>query len=252
MALIKTKSEIQAIEAAGEIVGAVLRRLKNDAKEGISLRALDAIAGRLIEEAGAKPSFLGYMPGGAVKPYPAVLCTSINEVIVHGVPSNYRLKNGDILKLDLGAVVRGYHADAAITVAIGTVGKKEAALIMATEEALRRGIAAAKPGNRLGDIGHAIHSYIRKQKLFIAEGLTGHGIGQELHEDPSVHNTGKKGTGMLLKEGMTLAIEPMVAMGTSKIIKLEDDSYATKDKSLSAHFEHTIVIEEGGARILTL
>ena len=252
MAIVKTKEEIRHIASAGEIVGAVLRRLKNDAKEGVNLLTLEVTAKRLIEEAGAKPSFLGYMPGGAVKPYPAVLCTSINDVIVHGVPSNYRLKNGDILKLDLGAVVKGYHADAAITVAIGQIGKKETALIAATEEALHRGIAAAKPGNRLGDIGHAIQSYIRKQKLFIAEGLTGHGIGQELHEDPSVHNTGKKGTGMFLKEGMTLAIEPMVAMGTSKMTKREDDSYATRDGSMSAHFEHTIVIEEAGARILTL
>mgnify|MGYP001595203533 FL=1 len=251
MALIKTRAEIRRITAAGAILKSALHMLAERAKEGVALNDLDRLARQFIREAGAEPSFLGYQPEGARRPYPAALCASLNEVVVHGVPSKRVLKNGDILKLDLGAKVEGYHADAAITISIGTIAKEEEVLMRVTHEALMYGIRAARGGNTLGDIGHAIETHVKKHGFHVVHGLTGHGVGKALHEEPSVFNEGKPGKGMRLQPGMTLAIEPMVAMGTARVHQLVDESYATMDGSMSAHFEHTILITERGPKILT-
>lgn len=251
MALVKTSDEIRRISSAGLILKEALHKAKDAARVGVTLIELDTIAREYIESHGGKPSFLGYRPHGAKRPYPATLCTSLNEVVVHGVPTKYALKDGDILKIDLGVVFQGYHADAAFTIGIGEIAKKEKELIHVTEEALRRGIQSARAGNRLGDIGYAIQSYVESHGFAVVQGLTGHGVGEELHEDPSVYNEGQPGKGMLLKPGMVLAIEPMVSMGSPVVRQIKDESYATKDGAKAAHFEHTIVVNEGEATILT-
>ena len=228
-----------------------MKMLKAAALPGVSLLELDRLAYKLIKEAGAKPAFLGYRPYGAKMAYPATICASVNNVIVHGVPSKYFLEDGDILKIDLGVNWRGGISDSAVTVPIGRISTKEEELIKATEMALFEGIKAACAGNTLGDIGNAIEKTINKKGFSIVDGLTGHGVGNELHEDPVVYNTGKPKMGMVLEAGMILALEPMTSLGTSSIVQLADDSYATADGSISAHFEHTILIREGEAEILT-
>ncbi|MDP2695895.1 MAG: type I methionyl aminopeptidase [bacterium] len=248
---IKTPEEIEIMRKAGRILAATAKQILELAKPGVKLKYLDTIARNLIEKAGAKPSFLNYQPYGAIKPYPCSICASVNEVIVHGVPREHLLKPGDILKLDFGVNYDGYNADAAWTVPIGEISIEAQKLIDTTREALNRGVAAAKVGNKLGDIGYAISSYVKAQGLHISEGLTGHGIGKELHEEPSVFNEGQKGSGFKIEPGLVIAIEPMVAIGTSEVIQLDDDSYATADGSLSAHFEHTVAITKNGVEILT-
>ncbi len=251
MSLIKNDDEIKKIELAGKILSSVLKQVATAALEGTSLLFLDALARKLIKEAGAEPSFLGYQPHGAGKPYPAVICASLNEVVVHGVPTERHLKSGDVLKIDLGVRYDGWNADAAITVGIGELSPKAKNLIEVTRRALTLGIQAAKPGKHLGDIGAAIQSYVTRNGFSVVKGLTGHGIGRELHEEPAVLNEGKRGAGLLLEPGMALAIEPMVSAGSGEIVKLLDDGYATADNSLSAHFEHTIVLTERGSKIVT-
>ncbi len=251
MALIKTQAEIQKIAAAGKILAYVLKTLRAELKVGARPSDLDKLARKLIEDAGAAPSFLGYQPTGAARGFPASICVSINSTVVHGVPTNKPLKNGDVVSIDCGVKYQGYHADAAFTIGVGSIKKMEKKLIKATEEALYKGIRAAKPGKTLGDIGHAIERHIRKHKFYVMDGLTGHGIGTQLHEDPYVPNTGDRGKGMGLRVGMTLAIEPMTSLGSSKIVQQRDEGYATRDGSAAAHFEHTIVIIDRGAKILT-
>lgn len=251
MALVKTPEEIKKIATAGKILGFVLAELKKKIQPGVTPLELDKLAQNLIEDAGAEPSFLNYQPNGATRPYPATICASINSVVVHGVPTNKPLKEGDVVSIDCGVKYQGYNADAAFTVGVGKIKKEEAELIRATQEALSRGIDRARAGKTLGDIGFAIGSYIKKKGFFVMEGLTGHGIGTELHEDPYVPNVGVRGQGLSLKIGMVLALEPMTSLGTSKILQLTDEGYATRDGSVAAHFEHTIVITEKGPKILT-
>ena len=250
--LVKTKEEIEKIRQAGKILAQVAKAVLSRAEEDVKLKELDSLARDLITKAGGKPAFLGYQPYGAAKPYPCSICTSVNDVVVHGVPSNYTLKLGDILKLDFGVNYAGWNADAAWTVAIGNASEEANRLIKVTEKALFDGIKQMKAGNHLGDIGCAISKTVARHGFQVVEGLTGHGVGQEIHEDPSVFNEGKKGSGMLLKTGMVLAIEPMVSAGSPKIIQLKDESYATADGSLSAHFEHTVAITAKGPEILTI
>ncbi len=249
--MIKTAEEIKLIRIAGKILANVAKQIKESAQEGVSLQDLDQLAQKLIQEAGAEPAFLGYQPYGADKPFPASICASLNEVVVHGVPTNYKLKSGDLLKLDFGVDYQGYIADAAFTVGIGKISKEGEQLINATKNALAVGIKECKAGNTLGDVGWAINNYVTKHGFKVVKGLTGHGVGKELHEDPPVFNEGQKNTGLRLKAGMVLALEPMVSAGDPYIRQLPDDSYATRDGSLSAHFEHTIVVAEKGAEILT-
>lgn len=250
--LIKTKEEIEKIRKAGRILAQVAKVVLSRAEEGITLKTLDNIARELIEKAGAKPAFLGYWPYGAKKPYPCSICTSVNDTVVHGVPNDYKLRSGDVLKLDFGVLLDGWHADAAWTVGIGQIDPNANKLIKVAEKALFAGIKQSKAGKALGDIGWAINSIAKDYGFSVMQGLTGHGIGKELHEEPSVFNEGQKGRGLILETGMVLAIEPMVSAGTNKIIQKGDDSFATADGSISAHFEHTIAITKNGPEILTI
>lgn len=236
---------------AGKRLAIVLRALKAMVKEGVSTNEIDQEAKRLIEASGCIPAFLNYKPGGAARPYPATICASINSGVVHGLPSGYKLKSGDILKLDLGLIHEKFYSDMAITVPVGKVSKDDQKLISVTREALEKGIAAAKSGNTLGDIGYAIGSFVKKNGFSVADGLTGHGIGRKLHEDPYVFNDGNPGEWNVLKPGMVLALEPMVSAGKARVKQLEDDSFVTADGSMAAHFEHTVAITEKGPKILT-
>jgi methionyl aminopeptidase len=251
MALIKSQAEIETIAKAGAILRRVLDTLKSEVKAGMTLLELDLRAKKLIEEAGGVPAFLGYQPSGATIPYPATLCTSVNDVVVHGVPSNYALKNGDVVSIDGGVKINGWYSDAAFTVAVGKVSPEIHKLISVTQEALELGIAAAQAGNTVGDIGNAIGSFVKKNGLYVIKGLTGHGVGKNLHEEPSILNEGRAGTGPKLVPGMVIAIEPMVAIGGSEIVQLADESYATRDGSIAAHFEKTIAITADGPKVLT-
>jgi len=251
---IKSAEEIAIMAKAGKMLADVMREVKAAARLGVSLNALDALAARLIREAGCKPAFLGYRPDESAKSYPASICASVNDIVVHGIPDKYLLKDGDVLKLDFGLIypfVNGFNVDAAVTVIIGFGSDIAKRLVLVTEQALSKGIAQAKVGNRLGDIGHAIQKYIEDDGFSVVEGLTGHGIGRELHEDPPVFNYGKPGTGILLQPGMVIAIEPMVSVGKGEVIRRKDDSFSTKDGSLSAHFEHTVAVTSKGPRVLT-
>ena len=248
---IKTKDEIAIMRMGGRILSDTLSKVEKHIKPGISLKELDKIAQENIESQNAKPSFLGYIPEGTSTPYPASICASVNESVVHGVPSGYKLKDGDVITVDLGVYFKGYHTDSAKTFVVGTGSKEARHLLETTEASLYLGIQKAKAGNTLGDIGHAIESYAKKNKIKVIEGLTGHGIGKNLHEPPTVLNTGKPGQGLTLEKGMTIAIEPMFSIGSKHILHADDDSYKTEDGSLSAHFEHTIAITDGEPEILT-
>ncbi len=249
--MIKTAEQIKNIRIAGKILASVAKLVKAEVKEGISLKELDMMTKKLIESAGAEPTFLNYQPYGADKPFPASICASINEVVVHGVPTGYKLKSGDIVSLDFGVTYNGHIADAAFTVGVGKISKEARELIETTYHALALGIKECKSGKTLGDIGWAINDYVTKRKFKVVKGLSGHGVGLELHEDPPVFNEGQKNTGLKLKPGMVLALEPMVSAGDAYITQLKDDSYATRDKSLTAHFEHTVLITEKGPEVLT-
>ncbi len=251
MALVKTAEEIGKIEIAGKILKKTIDILREETKEGVTLTALDRLAKRIIEENGGEPAFLNYRPEGAARPYPSTICASPNDIVVHGVPVARKIKSGDVISIDCGVRYQGYYADAAFTVGVGRISPQIRKLIAVTREALELGIKAARPGNTVGHIGSAIGIHVRKNGFKVVRGLTGHGVGTRLHEEPTVYNEGERGTGIMLQAGMTIAIEPMVAIGTSRVEQLHDDSYATADGSIAAHFEKTIVITEKGPRILT-
>ena len=256
MIYLYSSSEIKKIALAGKILAKILETLEKEAKVGTKLNDLDKLAYQLTKKYKAQPAFLGYQPDGAHQPYGASICTSVNDVIVHGLPSDYKLQNGDVLKIDFGIesfdkLRTSYFADAAITVGIGKISKKAKYLIEITELALKKAIKTAKPGKTLGDIGWIIKKTAEDNGLKVIKDLTGHGIGREIHEDPVIYNFGRKNEGIKLESGMVLAIEPMFAIGSDKIIQRPDESWATDDGSLSAHFEHTIVITERGVEVLT-
>lgn len=252
MIILKTQDEIEIMAESGKILGHILKTLQSAAKIGVTTKELDKIAYKMALEANSVPVFLNYRPSGASKGYPASICASINDIIVHGIPSDYSLKNGDLLKIDSGVKYKNYCSDSAITVAIGNVNETAKRIMKVTELALMAGISQAIVGNTVGDIGFAIESVAKRNGFSVADGLTGHGIGRNLHEDPYVLNFGKKGKGELLREGMVIAIEPMLTAGRGEIIQTDEESYATADGSLSAHFEHTVAITKSGPRILTL
>jgi|SRR3989338_2279608 len=249
--LIKTPEEIEKIRVSGKILGFVLRKLSASAAPGVSLLDLDKLAHDLIIQEGGTPAFLGYRPDGARAKFPHTLCASINETIVHGRPSSYKLKSGDVLKLDLGVNWRGGITDAALSLAIGKVPKETLHLIKMTKKSLMEAIRAVKPRATVGDIGFAVERAAAHGNIKIIEGLTGHGVGNELHEDPIIFNYGRPGAGAMLKEGMVIAIEPMTSPTTTKCVQIGDDSFVTSDKSVSAHFEHTVLVTVKGADILT-
>jgi len=251
MITLKAPHEIEVMREAGRKLARVLSALKAEVKPGVKTLDLDTRARELIESEGARPAFLGYQPSGAEKPFPATICVSMNETVVHGLPSDYVIKEGDLVKLDLGLIHRGFYSDAAVTVKVGEVSEKAAKLVWVTEEALKKGIAAAKIGNTLGDLGAAIGNFVKDNGFEVVKTLTGHGIGRDLHEDPYVFNFGRPGEGEELKEGMVLALEPMVTAGGARVRQLEDDSFVTADGSLAAHFEHTVAITKNGPEVLT-
>jgi len=250
---IKTKNEIAVMREGGKILADILRKLSEAVKPGITTNDLEELARELVLSYGVKPSFLGY------DGYPAALCTSINDEIVHGVPSDRILKDGDVLKLDMGVTHKDFHTDSATTVLVGQVihgptlqvGHRQK-LISVTKEALNMGISKAKAGNTLGDIGSAIQKYVEQNGFNVVRDLVGHGIGRELHEPPQVLNYGKEGTGPELVEGMVIAIEPMVVTGDWRIKNSKDGlGFITKDGGFAAHFEHTIAITENEPLVLT-
>jgi methionyl aminopeptidase len=243
---IKSEREIAVMRQAGKIVATVLAILASEVRPGLTTRELDVIAEREIKKMGGKPSFKGY------RGYPANLCVSINDEIVHGIPGDRELKSGDIVSLDLGAIYKGYQGDAARTIGVGTLSLQAAALVKATEEALAEGISKARDLARLGDISAAVQLYAESRGFAVVREYTGHGIGKQMHEEPLVPNFGLPGTGVILRKGMTLAIEPMLNAGDWKT-RLEPNQWTvrTADGSLSAHFENTILITDGEPEILT-
>lgn len=251
MAMKKTAAEIELMAESGRRLARVIDQLVDMITPGVSTQQIDARALELIRAGGDEPSFLGYAPAGAGKPYPATLCASVNQTIVHGLPNARPLQEGDVVTLDLGLIHKGWHSDSARTIAVGNVPERITNLITATEEALAAGIAAAQPGMHMGDIGNAIASVARKYKVAVVEGLGGHGIGRALHEEPYVSNHGKPGKGMRLSPGLVIAIEPMFALGSRIIQQMTDDSFETFDGSYAAHSEHTVAITENGPVVLT-
>ena len=246
--LIKIKSdrEIELLRKAGHIVYLTHQYLKPYIKEGITTKELDTLAEEFIRSHGATPSFKGY------NGFPGSICTSINNQVVHGIPGKTKLKKGDIISIDIGACYKGYHGDSAWSYPVGEISDKKKYLLEHTKESLYEGLQQVKPGNRIGDISHAIEEYANKYNLGVVKELVGHGVGSKLHEEPDVPNYGKAGTGPLLKEGMVIAIEPMLNLGSPDIYMLEDGwTIETDDYSPSAHFEHTVVVTKDGYKILT-
>jgi methionyl aminopeptidase len=245
---IKTPAQIRMMREAGLVVARTLRLVAAAVQPGVSTAELDALAEREIRAAGATPSFKGYHG------YPATICTSVNNEIVHGIPSpSRRLRVGDIISIDCGAIVRGWHGDAAVTVGVGSISAEHAALLDACEAALWRGLAQARAGGRLGDISHAVETSIRAAGRYgLVEEYTGHGIGTAMHMDPPVPNYGRAGRGPRLRTGMALAVEPMVMLGGPETVLLEDGwTVVTADGSWAAHFEHTVAITADGPWVLT-
>ncbi len=255
MIIIKTKEEIEILREGGKRLAGVLYKLKDMVKPGVSTKDLDLYAEKLIREMGDTPAFLNYRPAGATTAFPASLCVSVNDEVVHGIPNKKKfLKEGDIVSLDLGLRHKGLFTDMAITIGVGKVNSASQKIMDITERALQVGIDAAHGGNTVGDIGYAVESFVRvqKAKYGIVEVLSGHGVGRAIHEDPYVPNFGKAGRGEKLFPGMVVAIEPMLNMGT-KDVTIDEDGYTfrTADGKKSAHFEHTILITEGKPEILT-
>lgn len=253
MVVLKSEAEIATMREAGRIVANTLAAVAAAAQVGVRLIDLDALAAELIASGGAKPSFLNYHPAWAPTPYPGVLCLSVNDVVVHGIPGRQVLAEGDLLSVDCGAYIDGYHGDAAITVAIGEIDEAARRLSDATAEALAAGIAAARVGARIGDISYAVETVARKAGYGLPDGLGGHGVGTAMHEDPPVPNTGEANRGLPLREGLVIAIEPMlIEGGGSRCRTLPDGwSIATADGSRAAHFEHTVAVTADGPVVLT-
>lgn len=247
MIIVKSSRELAIMREAGAIAAHILQELGHHVRVGISTQELDTLAERLIRTASATPSFKGY--GG----FPASICASINQTLIHGIPSSTRLKDGDILKIDLGVYYKGYHADAARTFLVGNVDDKVRHLAEVTEASFFKAIELIRPGVHLGDISHAIQTYVEAHGMSLPEDYSGHGVGQNLHEDPQIPNWGQPGTGPRLKAGMTLAIEPMVHLGRKETQVLSDGwTVVSVDGSMTAHYENTVEVTETGVRILTL
>jgi|SRR5579859_387062 len=249
---VKSRDEIKVMREAGRHVAEVLQLLGQAVRPGLVVRELDEIVLDEYKRRGVTPTFLNYAPGGK-PPYPATVCVSINEQIVHGIPGSRVLKDGDIVSLDLGATFKGFVGDTAITVPCGTVSAEAARLIETTRGALQAGIEAARAGSRIGDIGATVQQYAESRGYSVVREYAGHGVGRRMHEEPQIPNYGEPGTGRILRPGWVIAIEPMVNVGTYLTQEQPDRwTVSTADGSLSAHFEHTIAITENGAEVLTL
>lgn len=252
--IITNDTERENLIEGGKRLAAVLEALRAKVAPGVTTEELDDLAERLIREGGDTPCFLGYTPEGAGRPYPATLCVSINDEVVHGIPNESvkTLKEGDIVGLDLGLTHNGVIVDAAITVPVGEINEETKKLLRATESALAAGIAAAQVGKHVGDISQAIQKEIEQAGFKVVKELGGHGVGEHVHEEPFIPNYGRAGEGELLEEGMVLALEPISTAGKASVILAPDGyTFRTKDGSRSAHFEHTILLEKGGALIVT-
>lgn len=251
---IKTKKDIKTLREGGKRHAFIIAKIVEKTVAGVSTRELDDLAVKLIKEGGDKAAFLGYKPRGAKRPFPASLCVSVNDAVVHGIPNenDYILKEGDIVSLDLGLQHDGLVTDMAVTVAVGKIDAEAERLLKITKEALMKGIEKARPGNTTGHIGEAIQNHVYPQGFGIVEELAGHGVGYDVHEDPYVPNYGKAGEGEKLLPGMVLAIEPIINEGSKKL-KIDKDGYTyrTVDGKRSAHFEHTVLITETGNELLT-
>lgn len=252
MILIKSKREIDLIRESCKIVAETLQLLKRYAKTGITTLELDKIAEDYIRSNNARPAFKGYSQAGSID-FPGSICSSIDDEVVHGIPSNRVLKNGEILSIDVGVEKNGYFGDAALTVGIGEISEEKKQLMDVTEKSLYLAIEQAVEKNRIGDISYAVQNYVEKFGYGIVRDLTGHGVGKYLHEEPQIPNFGKKNSGAIIKSGMTIAIEPMINLGTHKVIVADDGwTILTADGKSSAHFEHTIAIIDGKPEILTI
>ena len=242
----KTEEEINLIKESAQVLGKAHAEVAQWVKPGITTKKLDTIAEDYIRSFGGIPSFKGF------NNFPASLCMSVNEVVVHGIPGNYELKDGDIVSIDCGVKLNGFHSDSAYTYPVGEVSKEVMDLLTATKKSLYKGIEQAVDGLRVGDIGFAVQHYCEQRGYTVVRELVGHGVGRELHEAPEVPNYGKRGKGLRLKEGMVLAIEPMINLGTKSVMQEKDGwTIRTTDRKYSAHFEHTVVVRKGQAEILT-
>ena len=246
MITIKSEREIELMREAGKMVSMTHQYLKNFIKPGITTKELDRLAEEYIRKMGGVPTCKGY------EGFPYALCISVNEEVVHGFPSKRKLKDGDIVSIDIGACYKGYHGDSAWSYKVGDITASDASLLEHTEKALYEGVKQVKPGNRIGDISNAVEEYANKHHLGVVKELCGHGIGREMHEDPEVPNYGTKGTGPKLREGMVICIEPMLNLGTADIYMLDDEwTIKTDDGKPAAHYEHTILVTKDGYEILT-
>lgn len=251
MILIKTKKEIDLIRESCEIVAETLQLVKRYAKAGVTTLELDKIAEDYIRSNNGRPAFKGYSQAGSID-FPGTICSSIDDEVVHGIPGNRALVEGEILSVDVGVEKNKFFGDAAISIAVGQISEEKKKLMDVTEKSLYLGIEAAIPENRVGDIGFAIQQYVEENGFSVVKDLCGHGVGKHLHEDPQIPNYGKRNTGALIKNGMTFAIEPMINMGSYKVIVADDGwTVLTADAKPSAHFEHTIAIIDGKPEILT-
>lgn len=249
---IRSKAEIDLMREAGRVVGEVHQLVRETARAGITTGELDRLAEKLVRSRGAVPSFKGYAPAGR-RPYPGTLCTSVDDEVVHGIPGERVLEDGMILSVDVGAILNGYHGDAALTVPIGRISAQAEKLLAVTQAALAAAIDQMQVGNRVSDIGHAVQSVVESAGFSVVRDLVGHGIGRAMHEPPEIPNFGKPGFGPRIKAGMVFAIEPMVNVGDWHVRELDDGwTVVTADGSLSAHFEHTVAATENGPMILTL
>lgn len=254
MVEIKTDAALEAMREAGRVVAHALAAVREAADVGVGLKELDGVARDVLEKAGARSPFLGYQPSFAPVPFPAVICASVNDAVVHGIPGDYRLRDGDLLSVDCGAMLDGWAGDAAISFTVGTARPADVALIEATGRALEAGIAAAVTGNRIGDISHAIGAVARAGRYGMPADFGGHGIGRRMHEEPDVPNRGRPRRGFPLRHGLVLAIEPMLMAGGRDGYRTDTDGWTlrTADGSRAAHIEHTVAVTEDGPRILTL
>ncbi|MFG2760001.1 type I methionyl aminopeptidase [Streptomyces wuyuanensis] len=254
MVEIKTDAALDAMREAGRVVARALAAVREAAGVGVSLRELDDAARTVLAEAGAGSPFLGYRPSFAPVAFPAVICTSVNDAVSHGIPTGYRLRDGDLVSIDCGARLDGWTGDAAITFTVGTPRPGDLGLIDATRQALDAGIAAARVGGRIGDISHAVGTVARRAGCGMPADFGGHGIGRRMHEDPHVPNRGRPGRGFPLRHGLVLAIEPMLMAGGKDAYRTDADGWTlrTTDGSRAAHIEHTVAITDQGPRILTL
>ncbi|MBS4021467.1 MAG: type I methionyl aminopeptidase [Dethiobacter sp.] len=246
MITLKSARELKLMRQAGRVVAEVLQQMSSTVKPGVTTAELDSLAERIIRKAGCMPAFKGYHG------FPATICASVNEEVVHGIPSLRRLQDGDIISIDVGAIYQGYYGDAAVTLPVGDVHPEVLRLLQVTRESLAQGIEKAVAGNHLTDISHAVQSFVEKNGFSVVRNYVGHGIGNQMHEEPQIPNFGKPGRGPLLQEGMVLAIEPMVNTGDWQVETLADNwTVVTLDRKWSAHFEHTVAVGKEFPQILT-